>query len=203
MRRYTDDRNTRDEGISRKGGNMPRSGGRNRGGEKDRRRRHRTGDSSSPTDSDSSDEEAFEKRKSKRMRIEMERMRPLNMSKKDLNQAKFRDRQKAGSSMADIQPMEMDMGVTFESVGGLKDQVDSLKEVKTCLDLDLDIYIIITKLLFRWSCFPSSTQRCLRSLTCSLREVFYFMAHRAQGRHSWPVPWLQSAAQKTRRWPSS
>ena len=203
VRRYTDDRNTRDEGISRKGGNMPRSGGRNRGGEKDRRRRHRTGDSSSPTDSDSSDEEAFEKRKSKRMRIEMERMRPLNMSKKDLNQAKFRDRQKAGSSMADIQPMEMDMGVTFESVGGLKDQVDSLKEVKTCLDLDLDIYIIITKLLFRWSCFPSSTQRCLRSLTCSLREVFYFMAHRAQGRHSWPGPWLQSAAQKTRRWPSS
>ena len=148
VRRYTDDRNTRDEGIIRKGANMPRPGGRNRGGDKDRRRRHRTGDSSSPTDSDSSDEEAFEKRKSKRMRIEMERMRPLNMSKKDLNQAKFRDRQKAGSSMADIQPMEMDMGVTFESVGGLKDQVDSLKEVRIYLDLNLNIHIIITKLLF-------------------------------------------------------
>ena len=135
VRRYTDtpNPNVRDQGLLRRdtmvGTNIPRGGGRGRANDKDRRRRHRTGDSSSPTDSDSSDEEAFEKRKSKRMRIEMERMRPMNMSKNDVNKAVFRDRTKAGSSMADIQPMEMDMGVTFDNVGGLKEQVHSLKEM--------------------------------------------------------------------------
>ena len=131
VRRYTDTPNTnvRDRGMMRRDSNMPRLGGRSRGNDKERRPRHRTGDSSSPTDSDSSDEEAFEKRKSKRMRIERERMRPMNMSKNDANKAVFRDRAKAGSSMADIQPMEMDMGVTFDNVGGLKEQVHSLKEM--------------------------------------------------------------------------
>ena len=129
VKRYADERNRdtmRDQGMIRRG---TRSGRGGHGNDKDRRRRHRTGDSSSPTDSDSSDEEAFEKRKSKRMRIEMERMRPMNMSKGDVNKAVFRDRAKAGSSMADIQPMEMDMGVTFDNVGGLKEQVHSLKEM--------------------------------------------------------------------------
>merc|ERR1719419_128509 len=135
--RYTDDRNTRDQGMMRRGERSERGairdqgptgrGGRNR--RDNGRVRHRTGDSSSPSESVSSDEEAFDKRKSKRMRIEMERMRPMNMSKHDMNKAVFRDRAKAGSSMADIQPMEMDMGVTFDNVGGLKEQVNSLKEM--------------------------------------------------------------------------
>merc|ERR1719414_2206020 len=110
----------RDQGPTGRGGRNRRDNGRVR---------HRTGDSSSPSESVSSDEEAFDKRKSKRMRIEMERMRPMNMSKHDMNKAVFRDRAKAGSSMADIQPMEMDMGVTFDNVGGLKEQVNSLKEM--------------------------------------------------------------------------
>ena len=62
-------------------------GGRNRR-DNNGRVRHRTGDSSSPSESVSSDEEAFDKRKSKRMRIEMERMRPMNMSKHDMNKVK-------------------------------------------------------------------------------------------------------------------
>ena len=136
VRRYTDefpgrdDRPSRDQGLIRREVNVSRPGktGRGASGHKDRRR-HRTGDSSSPTDSVSSDEEAFDMRKSKRMRIEMERMRPMNMNKKDVNKAVFRDRAKAGSSLADVQPMEMDMGVTFDNVGGLKDQVNALKEM--------------------------------------------------------------------------
>ena len=136
VRRYTDefpgrdDRPSRDQGLIRRGANISRPGKTGRGGSGHKeRRRHRTGDSSSPTDSVSSDEEAFDRRKSKRMRIEMERMRPLNMTKKDVNKSVFRDRAKAGSSLADVQPMEMDMGVTFDNVGGLKDQVNALKEM--------------------------------------------------------------------------
>ena len=136
VRRYTDefpgreDRSSRDQGLIRRGANISRPGKNSKGGASHKgRRRHRTGDSSSPSDSVSSDEEAFEMRKSKRMRIEMERMRPMNMSKNDVNKSIFRDRAKAGSSLADVQPMEMDMGVTFDNVGGLKDQVNALKEM--------------------------------------------------------------------------
>merc|ERR1719319_1753377 len=63
------------------------------------------------------------------MALEREKMRPMNMDKRDVNRAVFKDRAKAGSSMADVQPMEMDMGVTFESVGGLKEHVAALKEM--------------------------------------------------------------------------
>merc|ERR1719447_2337556 len=97
VRRYTDefpardDRSSRDQGLVRRGVNVSRPGKTVRGGASNKgRRRHRTGDSSSPSDSVSSDEEAFEMRKSKRMRIEMERMRPMNMSKNDVNKSVFR-----------------------------------------------------------------------------------------------------------------
>merc|ERR1719460_628570 len=102
---------------------------RDRGRKRGTKKRHRTGDTSSPTESSECDEANFDRRKSKRMRIEMERMRPMNMTKKDVNKSVFRDRAKAGSSLADVQPMEMDMGVTFDNVGGLKDQVNALKEM--------------------------------------------------------------------------
>ena len=102
-------------------------GGRPSG--KREKKRHRTGDSSSPTESSESDEATFEMRKSKRMGLEREKMRPLNMDKRDVNKAVFKDRSKAGSSLADVQPMEMDMGVTFQSVGGLKEHVNALKEM--------------------------------------------------------------------------
>ena len=102
-------------------------GGRPSG--KREKKRQRTGDSSSPTESSESDEATFEMRKSKRMGLEREKMRPLNMDKRDVNKAVFKDRSKAGSSLADVQPMEMDMGVTFQSVGGLKEHVNALKEM--------------------------------------------------------------------------
>ena len=84
------------------GGGRARSG-RNRN---ERSRRQRTGDSSSPSSSSCSDEEAFERRKGKRMTLEREKLRPLNMTKKDVTKAIFKDREKVGASMADVQPMD-------------------------------------------------------------------------------------------------
>ena len=83
------------------------------------------------------------------MRIEMERMRPLNMNKNDVNKAIFRDRAKAGSSLADVQPMEMDMGVTFDNVGGLKDQINALKVQRYSFDNEQYFFI---------KCFCSSKE---------------------------------------------
>ena len=67
--------------------------------------------------------------KNKRMMVERSKLRPVNMSKHDATKAIFRERMNMGASMADIQPMEMDMGVTFESVGGVDDHVNSLREM--------------------------------------------------------------------------
>merc|ERR1719357_1700314 len=141
VRRYTDDfpgtrdgegtrTSSRDQGLIRRSAMGGRSG-KDRGRDRNRgsKKRHKTGDTSSPTDSSESDEANFEMRKSKRMNIEREKMRPLNMDKREVNKAIFKDRSKAGSSLADVQPMEMDMGVTFESVGGLKEHVNALKEM--------------------------------------------------------------------------
>ena len=61
--------------------------------------------------------------------VERSKLRPVNMSKHDATKAIFRERMNMGASMADIQPMEMDMGVTFESVGGVDDHVNSLREM--------------------------------------------------------------------------
>ena len=141
VRRYTDDfpgtregegtrTSNRDQGLIRRSAMGGRAGKeRDRGRKRGTKKRHRTGDTSSPTESSESDEANFEMRKSKRMNIEREKMRPLNMDKRDVNKAIFKDRSKAGSSLADVQPMEMDMGVTFESVGGLKEHVNALKEM--------------------------------------------------------------------------
>jgi len=125
IRRSAMTRGTSDRYGGGSGGGRTRSG-RNRN---ERSRRQRTGDSSSPSSSSCSDEEAFERRKGKRMTLEREKLRPLNMTKKDVTKAIFKDREKVGASMADVQPMEMDMGVTFDSVGGMKEYVNSLKEM--------------------------------------------------------------------------
>ena len=75
------------------------------------------------------DEERFVKRKKKRMMIEMSKMRPMNLGKEDLAKSVFRDRQKVGTSCADISPMEVDMKASFESVGGSADHINCLKEI--------------------------------------------------------------------------
>ena len=134
IRRYTDEfpgRSKETEGRNQGWGKRSGGGGRSkdsrgRGGGK---KRTRTGDSSSPTESSESDEANFEMRKSKRMTLEREKMRPMNMDKREVNKSIFKDRSNAGASLADVQPMEMDMGVTFESVGGLKEHVNALKEM--------------------------------------------------------------------------
>jgi ATP-dependent 26S proteasome regulatory subunit len=86
-------------------------------------------DSSSSSSGENSDEERFQKRKSKRMLIERSKMLPLNLAKDDVMKAVFRDRQKVGSSLADVSPMEMDLNVKFEDVGGCQDHIEFLKEM--------------------------------------------------------------------------
>ena len=41
------------------------------------------------------------------MMVERGKLRPVNLSKQDATKAIFKERQKVGASMADIQPMEM------------------------------------------------------------------------------------------------
>ncbi|XP_040580500.1 ATPase family AAA domain-containing protein 2 [Lepeophtheirus salmonis] len=86
-------------------------------------------DSDSSTSSPSADESKFEKRKAKRMMIEKSKMMPLNMKKKDLEMALFKDRKKVGSSMADVSPMDLDLSVSFDSVRGINEHINSLKEM--------------------------------------------------------------------------
>ena len=88
-----------------------------------------TSSSSSEDEIEKRDEASFQKRKTKRMNIERSKMMPLNFGKGDVTQAIFKDRSKAGSSMADISPMEINMNVTFESIGGLDEHVDKLREM--------------------------------------------------------------------------
>jgi len=63
------------------------------------------------------------------MNVERSKLLPLNIGKSDANKAIFKERQKVGASLADVSPMEMDVNVTFESVGGLDEHVNSLKEM--------------------------------------------------------------------------
>ena len=90
---------------------------------------YRSRDTSSSSSNESVDEQRFAKRKNKRMMVERSKLRPVNLSKQDATKAIFRERKSVGASMADIQPMEMDMGVTFESVGGVDDHINSLREM--------------------------------------------------------------------------
>ena len=85
--------------------------------------------SSSDEDLDQKDEQRFQKRKTKRMALERAKMMPINFQKGDIARSIFRDRQKVGTSLADVCPMEMDMNVKFESVGGCEEHINSLKEM--------------------------------------------------------------------------
>ena len=40
-----------------------------------------------------------------------------------------RDRHKVGASLADVSPMDIDMGVTFDAIGGLDEHLNNLKEM--------------------------------------------------------------------------
>ncbi|QQP39744.1 ATPase family_ AAA domain containing 2B (Silurana), partial [Caligus rogercresseyi] len=70
--------------------------------------------------SSSSSSSRFEKRKAKRMIIEKSKMMPLNLKKKDLEMAFIKDRQK---------PMDLDLSISFDSVRGIEEHINSLKEM--------------------------------------------------------------------------
>lgn len=83
-------------------------------------------DSSSTTDSD---EASFERRKSRSMTKARKRCLPMNISPEEGLTGIAKDRQQIGSSLADIDPMSVDRSVTFDSIGGLKEHIQSLKEM--------------------------------------------------------------------------
>ncbi|XP_072218454.1 ATPase family AAA domain-containing protein 2B isoform X2 [Leuresthes tenuis] len=77
----------------------------------------------------SSDEERFERRKSKSMTRARNRCLPMNLTAEDLASGVLRDRVKVGASLADVDPMNLDNSVRFDSVGGLGNHIQSLKEM--------------------------------------------------------------------------
>ncbi|XP_027004937.2 ATPase family AAA domain-containing protein 2B isoform X2 [Tachysurus fulvidraco] len=77
----------------------------------------------------SSDEERFERRKSKSMTRARNRCLPMNLRAEDLASGVLRDRAKVGASLADVDPMNLDTSVKFDSVGGLTSHIKSLKEM--------------------------------------------------------------------------
>uniref|UniRef100_A0A7N8XTA3 ATPase family AAA domain containing 2B n=1 Tax=Mastacembelus armatus TaxID=205130 RepID=A0A7N8XTA3_9TELE len=77
----------------------------------------------------SSDEERFERRKSKSMTRARNRCLPMNLAAEDLASGVLRDRVKVGASLADVDPMNLDTSVKFDSVGGLSNHIQSLKEM--------------------------------------------------------------------------
>ncbi|XP_030627086.1 ATPase family AAA domain-containing protein 2B isoform X1 [Chanos chanos] len=77
----------------------------------------------------SSDEERFERRKSKSMTRARNRCLPMNLRVEDLASGVLRDRVKVGASLADVDPMNLDTSVKFDSVGGLTNHIQALKEM--------------------------------------------------------------------------
>uniref|UniRef100_A0A669DAS5 ATPase family AAA domain-containing protein 2 n=1 Tax=Oreochromis niloticus TaxID=8128 RepID=A0A669DAS5_ORENI len=77
----------------------------------------------------SSDEERFERRKSKSMTRARNRCLPMNLTAEDLASGVLRDRVKVGASLADVDPMNLDPSVRFDNVGGLRNHIQSLKEM--------------------------------------------------------------------------
>ena len=54
---------------------------------------------------------------------------PMNFAPEDIAHGAVRDRVRIGASLADIDPMNIDRSVTFDSVGGLQHHVRALKEM--------------------------------------------------------------------------
>lgn len=92
------------------------------------RKRHATHNSSS-TSSSSDDECRFERRKARSMVRARNRCLPLNFQEKDLFEGVRRDRAKIGTSLADVDPMQVDQDVKFDHVGGLDSHIQQLKEM--------------------------------------------------------------------------
>nr|XP_046256103.1 ATPase family AAA domain-containing protein 2-like isoform X2 [Scatophagus argus] len=90
------------------------------------RRRHAI--HSSDSTSSSSDDEQFQRRRSKNRSRSVNRCLPMNFRKEDLLGI-HKDRMKIGASLADVDPMQIDRTVRFESIGGLSKHISALKEM--------------------------------------------------------------------------
>ncbi|XP_048582150.1 ATPase family AAA domain-containing protein 2 isoform X2 [Nematostella vectensis] len=84
---------------------------------------------SSEESCDEQDERMFERRKSKSMAKARNRALPINLTIEDISKGVLRDRERIGSSLADVDPMSVDRKVKFDSVGGLNKQIQALKEM--------------------------------------------------------------------------
>nr|XP_013005422.1 LOW QUALITY PROTEIN: ATPase family AAA domain-containing protein 2 [Cavia porcellus] len=91
------------------------------------RRRHAI-HSSDSTSSSSSEDERFERRRKRSRNRAITRCLPLNFRKDELRGI-YKDRMKIGASLADVDPMQLDSSVRFDSVGGLSSHIAALKEM--------------------------------------------------------------------------
>ncbi|XP_048214738.1 ATPase family AAA domain-containing protein 2 isoform X2 [Perognathus longimembris pacificus] len=92
------------------------------------RRRHAIHSSDSTSSSSSEDEQQFERRRKKSCNRAINRCLPLNF-RKDEVRGIYKDRMKIGASLADVDPMQLDSSVRFDSVGGLSSHIAALKEM--------------------------------------------------------------------------
>lgn len=92
------------------------------------RRRHAIHSSDSTSSSSSSDGEQFQRRRSKSRSRSVNRCLPMNFVKEDLFGI-HKDRMKIGASLADVDPMQIDRTVRFDSIGGLSKHISALKEM--------------------------------------------------------------------------
>ncbi|KAJ8395293.1 hypothetical protein AAFF_G00034950 [Aldrovandia affinis] len=93
-------------------------------------RRHalHSSDTTSSSSSSSDDEDRFERRRSKNRNRSINRCLPLNLRKEDVLGI-HKDRMKIGASLADVDPMQIDQSVRFDSIGGLTSHISALKEM--------------------------------------------------------------------------
>uniref|UniRef100_A0AAR2K3Y5 ATPase family AAA domain-containing protein 2 n=1 Tax=Pygocentrus nattereri TaxID=42514 RepID=A0AAR2K3Y5_PYGNA len=85
----------------------------------------------STSSSSSSDDEKFERRRNKSRNRSFGlfcRCLPMNLLKEDLLGI-HKDRIKVGASLADVDPMQIDQTVRFDSIGGLGRHISALKEM--------------------------------------------------------------------------
>ncbi|GFN79136.1 ATPase family aaa domain-containing protein 2b [Plakobranchus ocellatus] len=91
---------------------------------------HSSSSSTSSSESESSDEKSFKRRKAKSLAKARNSMMPMNMAPDALASASvIKDRVKSGVSLADVEPMNIDKSVTFDSIGGLGKHIRKLKEM--------------------------------------------------------------------------
>lgn len=76
-----------------------------------------------------SDEARFRRRKARSMAKGRSQCLPMNFAPEDISHGAVRDRVRIGASLADIDPMNIDRDVTFDSVGGLQHHIRALKEM--------------------------------------------------------------------------